>query len=138
MAQTTSYIVRNAGNFYEHGGVSQGFTFQNQIMGAGSGKGNNVQTIQLKKINGQDFLGFKLQRIQYDPRGLAGPANLMGMRPFQWNDIALGFLGSKQMNQWRINAEVQFVSSKNYGWENGNAFNLFAQINGQYFFKRKL
>jgi hypothetical protein len=33
MAQTTSYVLRNAGNYYEHGGVSQGFTFQNQIMG---------------------------------------------------------------------------------------------------------
>jgi hypothetical protein len=55
MAQTTSYVVRSAGNWYEHGSIFQGFTYQNQIMGAGSGMGNNVQTIQVKKINGLSF-----------------------------------------------------------------------------------
>lgn len=134
MAQTTSYVLRNAGNYYEHGGVSQGFTFQNQILGAGSGFGNNVQTIQVKRIKGREFIGLKLQRIQQDPRGLKGPANLLGMRPIQWNDIAIGFLAAKQLNQWRINGEMQFVNRKNYGWEKGNAFNLFATLNCQYFF----
>lgn len=134
MAQTTSYVLRNAGNYYEHGGVSQGFTFQNQILGAGSGFGNNVQTIQVKRIKGREFIGLKLQRIQQDPRGLKGPANLLGMRPIQWNDISIGFIAAKQMNQWRINGEMQFVNRKNYGWEKGNAFNLFATINCQYFF----
>jgi hypothetical protein len=75
-----------------------------------------------------------LQRIQQDPRGLKGPANLLGMRPIQWNDISIGFIAAKQLNQWRINGEMQFVNRKNYGWEKGNAFNLFATINCQYFF----
>lgn len=134
MAQTTSYVLRNAGNYYIHSGVDQGFTFQNQIMGAGSGMGNNVQTIQVKRIKGREFIGLKLQRIQQDPRGLKGPANLLGMRPIQWNDISIGLLAAKQLNQWRINGEMQFVNRKNYGWEKGNAFNLFATINCQYFF----
>jgi hypothetical protein len=134
MAQTTSYVLRNAGNYYVHGGVSQGFTFQNQILGAGSGFGNNVQTIQVKRIKGREFIGVKLQRIQQDPRGLKGPANLLGMRPIQWNDISIGFIAAKQLNQWRINGEMQFVNRKNYGWEKSNAFNLFATLNCQYFF----
>ncbi len=134
MAQTTSYVLRNAGNYYEHGQVFQGFTFQNQILGAGSGMGNNVQTIQVKRIKGREFIGLKLQRIQQDPRGLKGPPNLLGMRPIQWNDISIGFLASKQLNQWRINGEMQFVNRKNYGWVKGNAFNLFATLNCQYFF----
>ncbi|MEI8074768.1 MAG: capsule assembly Wzi family protein [Bacteroidota bacterium] len=134
MAQTTSYIVRNAGNWYEHGGVVQGLTFQNQILGAGSGKGNNVQTIQVKKINGFDYVGLKFQRIQQDPKGFRGGQNTLGMGDYQWNDISLGVLGQKRFGKFLLNGEVQFVNSTNYGWEKGNKFNLYALINCLYFF----
>ena len=67
MAQNPSYIIRNAGNWYTHSSIRQGFTNENQIMGAGSGLGNNVQTLVLKKINGLDYFGIKIQRIQQDP-----------------------------------------------------------------------
>ncbi len=134
MAQSTSYIVRNAGNWYVHSPVVQGFTFQNQVMGAGSGFGNNVQTLQVKKMYGFNFVGFKLQRIQQDPKDIIGPFNLLGMRPIQWNDISLGFLAQKKFNKFLLNGEMQFVSSKNYGWQLGNTFNLFAQFKASYFF----
>ena len=136
MAQTTSYVVRSAGNWYEHGSVSQGFTYQNQIMGAGSGMGNNVQTIQVKKINGFNFVGVKFQRIQQDPKGgiAYGPFSTLGMRDFQWNDLALGFLGQHRWNKLLVNGEMQLVNSKNYGWQSGNAFNLFLQLKVSYFF----
>lgn len=132
MAQTPSYILRNAGNWYEHGGVVQGFTYQNQIMGAGSGFGNNVQTLQVKKIKRQEYIGVKLQRIQQDPKGLGGPTSNLLMRPIQWNDVAIGFLGQKQFKEFWISGEIQFVNSTNYGWKKGNAFNLFATVNARY------
>lgn len=132
MAQTPSYILRNAGNWYVHGGVVQGFTYQNQIMGAGSGFGNNVQTLQVKKIKGQEYIGVKLQRIQQDPKGLGGPTSNLLMRPIQWNDVAIGFLGQKQFKEFWLSGEIQFVNSTNYGWEKSNAFNLFATVNARY------
>lgn len=137
MAQTPSYILRNAGNWYVHGGVSQGFTYQNQIMGAGSGFGNNVQTLQVKKINGQEYIGIKLQRIQQDPKGLGGPTSNLLMRPIQWNDVAIGFLAQKKFNDFWLTGEIQFVNSTNYGWEKGNAFNLFATINARYILPKR-
>jgi hypothetical protein len=48
MSQTPSYLLRNAGNWYEHGIIYEGYTNENQILGAGSGFGNNVQTVKLK------------------------------------------------------------------------------------------
>lgn len=137
MAQTPSYILRNAGNWYVHGGVAQGFTYQNQIMGAGSGFGNNVQTMQLKKIKGHEYIGFKLQRIQQDPKGLSGPTSNLLMRPIQWNDVSIGFLGQKQFKEFWLTGEIQFVNSTNYGWEKGNAFNLFATLNARYVLPKK-
>jgi hypothetical protein len=136
MAQTTSYIVRSAGNWYEHGVIlPQGYTFQNQTLGAGSGKGNNVQTIQIKKIRNFNIWGLKFQRIQEDPKGVVlNNLNTVGMRDIQWNDIAIGLLGQKRWGKLLINGEMQFVSSKNYGWEKGNKFNLYALVNCVYFF----
>ncbi|TAG31670.1 MAG: hypothetical protein EAZ35_03190 [Sphingobacteriia bacterium] len=134
MAQTTSYVVRSAGNWYMHSPIEQGFTYQNQIMGAGSGFGNNVQTLQLKHLHGLNTLGVKLQRIQQDPKGLFGPQNLIGMREIQWNDLSLGLLGSKRFKQLLLKGELQWVQSKNYGWAAGNATNLFLQVHASYFF----
>lgn len=136
MAQTTSYVLRSAGNWYEHGGVPQGLSFQNQNLGAGSGMGNNVQTLQVKKWAGFNMLGLKLQRIQQDPKGGLGYGTLsnVGMRPFQWNDMALGFLGQHRFAQFLLNGELQLVNSKNYGWEKGNALNVFLQLKASYFF----
>jgi hypothetical protein len=134
MAQTTSYIVRDAGNWYEHNQIKQGLTFQNQILGAGSGKGNNVQTFQAKKIKGFEYVGIKFQRIQQDPKGLRGSLNTIGMGDYQWNDLALGLLGQKRWGKILLNGEMQFVNSKNYGWEKGNKFNLYALVNCVYFF----
>ncbi|MEI6264156.1 MAG: capsule assembly Wzi family protein [Sphingobacteriia bacterium] len=134
MAQTTSYVVRSAGNWYTHVPILQGYTNQNQIMGAGSGVGNNVQTIQVKRINGFTSYGVKLQRIQQDPKGINGPMASIGMRDFQWNDMAIGFLGQKKWKKLMVTGELQFVNSKNYAWKKGNAFNFFTQVNASYFF----
>lgn len=134
MSQSTSSIVRNAGNWYTSGDVAQGYTYQNQILGAGSGLGNNVQTIQVKKIAGINYWGLKLQRIQQDPKGLEGPASNLGLRKIQWNDFSIGVLAQKNFNHFLINGEMQFVQSSNYGWQSGSAFNLFAMIKCSYYF----
>jgi hypothetical protein len=135
MAQTTSAILRSAGNWYTHSPISQGLTFQNQILGAGSGMGNNVQTIQVRKITDLDIIGIKLQRIQQDPRGL-DPLRIstIGMREFAWTDISLGFMGQKKWNKIIAGGELQLVSSKNYAWRNANAFNIFLTTHISYFF----
>jgi len=134
MAQTTSYVVRNSGNWYEHFKILQGYTYQNQIMGAGSGFGNNVQTLQVKKINGFNSLGVRFQRIQQNPKRTSGGLPTIGMANIQWNDMALGFLAQKKFKKLLLNGEVQFVNSKNFGWQKGNAFNLFAMVDCIYFF----
>lgn len=137
MAQTPSYILRSAGNWYVHSPITQGLTNQNQIMGVGAGFGNNVQTLQIKIIKGQEYVGIKLQRIQQDPKGLGGSTSNLLMRPLQWNDVAIGFLGQKQFKEFWLTGEIQFVNSTNYGWEKGNAFNLFATLNARYYLSKR-
>lgn len=126
MAQSVDYVVRNAGNWYEHGTVQQGMTNQRQILGAGSGFGNNVQTLAVNWLKGVQKLGFTLQRIQHDPGALVGNFGNLGLREFVWNEWALGVQGRWAKNNWLFNLDMQFTNSQNYGWEKGKkAGNLF-------------
>jgi hypothetical protein len=88
----------------------------------------------VKKIDGFDYYGLKLQRIEQDPKGLLGSASTFDMRDLQWNDMSIGLLGQKRWGKFLLNGEMQFVSSKNYGWEKGNKFNLYALVNCVYLF----
>lgn len=133
MAQTSDYLVRNAGNWYEHSQVIQGYTNQNQILGAGSGKGNNVQTVTGSFLSGWNKIGIKFQRIQHDPRAVAAPAvPYLGLRQNKWNDIAIGFVGQLKTHRFIMNADVQFVNSKNYAWDKTNRFNFYGLLNFTY------
>ena len=49
-AQTIDYLVRTAGDWYVY--ENGGYNHNNQILGAGSGLGNNVQTIQVNLLKG--------------------------------------------------------------------------------------
>ncbi|MES2330175.1 MAG: capsule assembly Wzi family protein [Bacteroidota bacterium] len=130
MAQTSDYLVRDGGNWYVHSQVHQGYTNQNQILGAGSGLGNNVQTITGSFLTGWNKLGLRFQRIQHDPRATVEPAvPSLGLRKNKWNDIAIGLFGQVRSNKFIINADIQFVNSKNYAWANENRFNLYGLLN---------
>lgn len=127
MSQTTSYTLRNAGNWYTNFSIPQGYTHQNQIIGVGNGFGSNLQVIQLLRRSGFDYWGVQLQRIQQDPKGIQGTFDNLGMRPFSWTDWSVGLMGQKRWNRFFAKAQVQGVQAVNYGWEKGNLFNLFFQ-----------
>ena len=132
MAQSPDYVVRSAGNWYVHSSILQGFTHMNQILGAGSGLGNNVQTIHVEKCAGPRRIGFKLQRIQNDPRRVAGGIGTQFLGNINWTDITYGPTAQWIKDKWLIRGELQFVKSRNYGWESGSLFNVFTGINFSY------
>ena len=131
-AQTTDYLVRTAGDWYVY--PNGGYNHFNQILGAGSGLGNNIQTVQMNLLKGLSKIGFKLQRIQHQPN----PANeaysfeTLGLRPLRWTDIGIGFNAQKHWKNLIIAPEVNFINSINYAWTFSSNFNLFAQLNVTY------
>ena len=131
-AQTTDYLVRTAGDWYIY--VNGGYNHFNQILGAGSGRGNNVQTVNINLLKGLSKIGMKIQRIQHQPT----PANSsyafesLGLRPLRWTDIGVGFNAQKHWKNLIIAPEVNFINSMNYAWTFSSNFNLFAQLNVTY------
>ncbi len=134
MAQSPDYLVRNAGEWYVHGQVSQGWTNENQILGAGSGLGNNVQMLTVSLLDGLKKAGIKLQRIQHQPVLVDGglPLATLGLAEYRWTDFAVGLLGQWRYKRLLANAELQFVNSKHYVWATDSKFNFYGLLNLMY------
>jgi hypothetical protein len=130
LGQTPSYLHRNAGNFYEHSQIREGYTNQNQILGAGSGFGNNMQTIQISMNKGWNKIGIIFHHIQQNPMALVSGVNDLGLRKIKWDDYAYGLQSRFKYKNILFNANVEWVNSKNYLWTMGqNQNNLYANFN---------
>ena len=132
-SQTPSYILRNAGNWYEHSSLTAGYTHQNQIIGDGSGFGNNVQTALISYGNLTKRIGIKYQYIENNPRRLVGTVGNLWLGNVNWNDYAYGIQAKYNFNKIMFSLESQWVKSNNYLWKNGNNHgNLFIFFNTIY------
>ena len=131
-AQTIDYLVRTAGDWYIY--ENGGYNHFNQILGAGSGRGNNVQTIQINLLKGLSKVGMKIQRIQHQPTPANGsfPFESLGLRPMRWTDIGIAFNAQKHWKNFILTPEINFINSMNYAWTNRGDFNFFAQLNLTY------
>ena len=134
MSQRPSYLQRSAGNWYEHGQISEGYTNENQILGAGSGFGNDVQTFITSYNKGWTKLGIKFQHIAQNPMSLT-VTNILstsGGGP-NWDDYSYGILFKQKHKNILFNLSMDWVKSKNYMWkENHNVSNLFIFLNTIY------
>jgi hypothetical protein len=116
LAQMPSFLQRSAGNWYEHFLLSEGYTNENQIMGAGSGFGNNTQSFSISFNTNYLKYGIKIQRIAnnsieginiFDPRGGA-PV---------WDDYTYGLIVNHKYKNILFNANLDWVNSNNYSWQ---------------------
>jgi hypothetical protein len=130
MAQTPSYLQRQAGNWYVH--TETGYSNQNQILGAGSGWGNNIQTMLLSLNHDYNKFGLKFQNIFQNPSGGINLFNPKGGLP-QWRDFSYGIVLKQKINKIFINLNLEYINSKNYARiENYNAQNFHFFFNTIY------
>jgi hypothetical protein len=125
MSQTPSYLLRNAGNWYEHGRISEGYTNNNQILGAGSGFGNNVQSVNIKYGSLVNNIGVLYQHIEQNPRRLVGSVGDAWLGDIYWDDYVYGLIAQYHYKKVYFKLNAQWVNSINYLWRNGNSQNNF-------------
>jgi hypothetical protein len=132
MSQTPSYLQRNAGNWYIHSLLYDGYTNQNQILGAGSGIGNNVQTISMSWNKGWSQYGIKFQNVAQNPIGVVNILSPDGGSP-NWNDYDYGIIVKEKFKNILLSFNVDWVHSKNYLWTyDKDKNNLFVFFNAIY------
>lgn len=125
MTQSPDRIVRSAGNWYVHGQIFQGYTHQNQIIGAGAGFGANVQTASATWINKDFRNGFLVQRVERESE----------WSPNIWTDLSIGWIPQWKYKNMLLGAKVQLIHSINNNWDKGNnRFNLHSRLMIQYNF----
>jgi len=132
MSQRPSYLQRNAGNWYVHGRIREGYTNENQILGAGSGFGDNLQTAAISINKGWNKYGIKFQHIAKNPIGVTNVLTWEGGLP-SWDDYAYGIQLKQKYNRFLFNLNMEWVNSKNYLWQNNNKVsNVYVFLNTIY------
>ena len=132
MSQRPSYLQRSAGNWYEHGQISEGYTNQNQILGAGSGWGNDVQSFALSLNKGYTKYGIKFQHIAHNPIGVTKMLSYDGGAPY-WDDYSYGIQLKQKYKHFLFNLNMEWVNSKNYLWLDKNKVsNMYIFLNTIY------
>lgn len=130
LGQTPSYLHRNAGNFYEHSTILEGYTNQNQILGSGSGFGNNIQTFSFSYNNQWNKVGLIFNHIANNPMAIVSGVEDLGLRTIKWDDYSYGVQSRYRYKNILFSANMEWVNSRNYQWIDGNsAGNFYAFLN---------
>ena len=130
MSQRPSYLQRNAGNWYVH--QNGGYINENQILGAGSGWGNDVQTFAISLNKGWNKFGIKFQHIAHNPMGVTNILSYDGGAPY-WDDYAYGIQLKQKYKNFLFSLNMEWVNSKNYLWQNNNKVsNVYVFLNTIY------
>lgn len=136
MSNTPSVIQRySSGVWYTHWwNLKEGYTNANQIMGAGSGFGNNLQTFELGFNNKFNRISLKIQQVIHNPMSIVNyNTQQLGLRKIYWNDYSVGMGFRARFYKLLIDTRVENIISKNYLWQqDNNKFNLYGLMNITY------
>jgi hypothetical protein len=125
MSQSPDYLVREAGNWYVHSAILQGYTHNNQIIGAGAGLGANVQNLSATWISGWKQFGVFFERVERDPLYHSN----------DWIDLSIGVMPQLKYGNIILSGKFQFINSNQYAWEKDvNKFNMFSRLCIYYLF----
>lgn len=130
LAQTPSYLQRGAANWYEHGRIGEGYTNENQILGAGFGFGSNIQSFIISFKDKSLKLGLKFQHLSQQPVRLTSDWTTLYLSNIEWNDKSYGLIINKIHKNIKLDLNLEFISSKNYAWNlNQDRTNLYLLFN---------
>lgn len=123
MSQTPDWMIRDAGNWYIHGQITEGYTHQNQILGGAGALGANVQSVTATWIKGWSQLGLLIERVERDPQTHTN----------KWVDLGIGILPQFKYNHILFSGKFELVNSRRYMWEAGlNRLNFHSRLSISY------
>ncbi len=117
MEQTGGRLIRNAGSWYEHGWVYDGYTNKGEVLGSAIGPGSNSHYFSLNRISGKELIGIGLEIIDND-NDFYHEA-FVSERDFKrnWKDINIHLKYNKSFNYFNLSSNLVYIRSLNYQWE---------------------
>jgi hypothetical protein len=140
LSQTPDRLVRQAYGWYIHSGVNDGQTNLGQILGAGTGTGGNLQSIEVSWVTGLKKLGIGIERYEHNVDLYQYAFSDINGNSRRWVDFAFSLNGEWNYKNLIFNAKLQEIKSLNYEWilkdyvpnqyyiPHNNVYNLHAEL----------
>ena len=117
MEQTGSRLIRNAGSWYEHGYVFDGYTNKGEVLGSSIGPGSNSHYFSLNRIKKRELIGIGLEIVDNDNDFYHEAfASARDYRRY-WKDINLHLKYNKSFKYFNLSSNLIYIRSLNYQWE---------------------
>ena len=117
MEQTASRLLRNAGSWYEHAWVLDGYTNEGEVLGASIGPGSNSHYFALSRIRDKEKLGIALEIIDQDNDFYHNAFASAGDPRRYWKDFNLHLNFSKKYKNLWLSSNLMYSRSLNYQWD---------------------
>ncbi len=141
LAQPLNRVLRSSGTWYVHN-INHGYTHVGEVLGAGTGPGGNLQSLELGWVNGFKKLGFQIERYEHNRdyyQQMIDPGDDYNEN---WTDLSGGVLANWNFKNLLVRGKLAGVQSFNYLWQTGvddlpkrNLFNLHANVGLYYYLK---
>ena len=142
LSQAPTRHVRDAGTFYTHGQIHQGYTHRGEVLGAGVGPGGNIQTLDFSWMSSLKKVGVQFERFVHNNDYYQVISTGVSEDNGQWVDVSAGLLFNQQYENLLISGKVLGVQSYNYLWQSGfygtpkkDVFNLHLNLGLSYYFR---
>lgn len=117
MEQTGSRLIRNAGSWYEHNYVYDGYTNKGEVLGSSIGPGSNSHYFSLSRIRDMELFGIGLEIVDNDNDFYHEAfASARDFRRY-WKDINLHLKYNKNFKNFNLSSNLVYIRSLNYQWE---------------------
>lgn len=116
LSQSIDRLIRDAGGWYVHTEVKQGQTNFGQILGAGTGSGGNLQSIELSWVSGLKKIGLQFDRYEHSVDFSDANFTDINNSSRKWVDFAFSMHGECNYKNFLFNVKLQGIKSLNYEW----------------------
>jgi hypothetical protein len=108
--------IREVGQWYTNYQLLQGHTNDGQVLGAGTGEGGNIQSLDVSWVAGLDKIGIGADRYEHDADFLNNVFSSVDNNSRSWVDLALNIHGEWAYKSFLFNTKLQCIKSLNYEW----------------------
>ncbi len=117
MEQSASRLVRNAGSWYEHYFVYDGYTNRGEVLGSSIGPGSNSHYISINKIENKQKIGLGIEIIDHDNDFYHEAFSSGSDYRRYWKDINLHLNYNRGFKNFNLSSNLVYIRSLNYQWE---------------------
>ncbi len=145
LSQGATSLLRDAGSWYLHWQIRQGYTHKGQVLGAGIGPGGNLQSLNVSWYKGLKRVGLQFERYIHNNDFYQYAFAHTGDYRKRWVDLSAAVIGEWNYKNLLVNANATVIRSLNYqywlidqpvGWHYAgrDVFNFSGQLGIMYRF----